>query len=246
MAAFLPFSRASTSTWELRTLVWIYTFLPPHIQPLAVSVHTTHCSYLSATQTWSSHSLLESIQWILGWQSKLQPSKPTLYHPNLSPVIPNPPYYFSFPDACMCMLILLLKQLFSPLLPPGESYPSLKSQVSHLAQEAAGWMDEDLPTPSCRVRLFLPRSQEGLCSPLCHICQHLCCSCSQARNGDVSLPVHGRCCCQPSCLQSPDAAQNPSQHSTRQPHSANGSLHTIWGLCDVPQSRLHFSSLWAT
>ncbi|KAI4586554.1 hypothetical protein MJG53_004341 [Ovis ammon polii x Ovis aries] len=33
-------------------------------------------------------------------------------------------------DACMCMLILLLKRLFSPLLPPGESYPSLKSQKS--------------------------------------------------------------------------------------------------------------------
>ena len=145
----------------------------------------------------------------------------------------------------MCILILVLKRLFSPFLPPGESYPSLKSQVSHLAQEAAGWMDEDLPTPSCRVRLFLPRSHEGLCSPLCHICQHLRCSCSQARNGDMSLPVHSRCS-QPSWLQSPDAAQNPSQHSTRQPHSADGSLHTIWGLCDVPQSRLHFSSLWAT
>ena len=125
-------------------------------------------------------------------------------------------------------------------------HPWRARSVTWLRPQLVEWMDEDLPTPSCGVRLLLPSTLEVLCSHLCHICQHLCCSCSQARNGDMSLPVHGRRCSQPSLLPSPDAAQNPSQHSTRQPHSADRSLHTIWGLYDIPQSRLHFSSLWAT
>lgn len=152
---------------------------------------------------------------------------------------------------CVCMLIPLLKQ---PLL---SSFATWKIPVHPLRASSVTpgsesvsveWKIEDLPH-LCKMRLSLLSALEAVYSYLCHIYQHLCCSCFLYQTGPgMVLCSSGAASSSPSLMA--DIVPNLLSHSAQtgseplstqhlgQPLSADWSLHAVWGLFDILCSRL--------
>lgn len=136
-----------------------------------------------------------------------------------------------------CMLILLLKRGSLVLF----CHPGILSILEEPGQSPApgsgewlnGW---DLPLPHA-VEVFPARSPRKDSAHLSvTFVNLLCCSCSQARNGDVSLIP--RQMLFPTLLPAEPRRSSESISSMAlDSRIQQTEVCTIWGLCDIPQNR---------
>lgn len=206
---------------------------------------SNHQNYLFATEIWS---LLKSFQWIPAWWSKSQSSKPIV--PASSPTnYPNPLYYFSFPDVYVCVDSAAKTASVS-------SSATWRIPIQPLRARSV--------TPSGQPVLVewmrtcpLPLAEWG--SP---------CSALWKHSVHISVPFVNICVVAalwirpsqerwcvlhvPLPLPLPWQTLFPTLFTTEPRHrlrillntaldnhsSADRSLHTVWGLCDIPQRRL--------